>query len=125
MASLRNVYRSVAAVDSVSFEVGSVFCTIGPNGTGRTMATECLEGLRRPYGGSVLVAGLDSMATAAAIDRIVHHSVILEFDVPSYRTNAAQNRLIDRESDWPEWLTWIREGCIRESLRLPAEEVSD
>ena len=25
------------------------------------------------------------MATAAAIDRVVHHSVILEFDVPSYR----------------------------------------
>ena len=32
------------------------------------------------------------MATAAAIDRIVHHSVILEFDLPSDRTNAAQNR---------------------------------
>ena len=31
------------------------------------------------------------MATAAAIDRIVHHSVILEFDVPSYRTAVAQN----------------------------------
>ena len=30
------------------------------------------------------------MATAAAIDRIVHHSIILEFDVPSYRTGAAQ-----------------------------------
>ena len=26
------------------------------------------------------------MATAAAIDRLMHHSVILEFDVPSYRT---------------------------------------
>ena len=39
------------------------------------------------------------MATAAAIDRIVHHSVILEFDVPSYRTNAAQNRRTDKESD--------------------------
>ena len=25
------------------------------------------------------------MATAVAIDRIVHHSVILEFDLPSYR----------------------------------------
>ena len=24
--------------------------------------------------------------------RVVHHSVILEFDVPSYRTNAAQQR---------------------------------
>ena len=33
------------------------------------------------------------MATAAAIDRIVHHSAILEFDVPSYRTRAAQQRL--------------------------------
>ena len=32
------------------------------------------------------------MATAAAIDRVVHHSVIMEFDVPSYRTDAAQQR---------------------------------
>ena len=32
------------------------------------------------------------MATAAAIDRVVHHSAILEFDVPSYRTDAAQQR---------------------------------
>ena len=30
--------------------------------------------------------------TAAAIDRVVHHSVILEFDVPSYRTSVAQQR---------------------------------
>jgi len=27
------------------------------------------------------------MTTAAAIDRLVHHSMILEFDVPSYRTD--------------------------------------
>ena len=32
------------------------------------------------------------MATAAAIYRGVHHSVILEFDVPSYLTDAAQQR---------------------------------
>jgi DNA replication protein DnaC len=32
------------------------------------------------------------MTTAAAIDRVVHHSVILEFDVPSYRGEAAQTR---------------------------------
>jgi DNA replication protein DnaC len=32
------------------------------------------------------------MATAAAIDRIVHHSVIVEFDVPSYRTKQAQQQ---------------------------------
>ena len=29
------------------------------------------------------------MATAAAIDRVIHHSVILEFDVPSYRTDCS------------------------------------
>ena len=39
------------------------------------------------------------MATAAAIHRIVHHSVILEFDLPSYRTNAAQNRQTGKESN--------------------------
>ena len=37
------------------------------------------------------------MATAAAIDRVVHHSVILEFDVPSYRTGVAKQRRQDKE----------------------------
>ena len=31
-------------------------------------------------------------ANPMAIDRVVHHSVILEFDVSSYRTDAAQQR---------------------------------
>ena len=57
------------------------------------------------------------MATAAAIDRIVHHSVILEFDVPSYRTNAAQNRRTEEGSDRPKCLTWITLRLWR--LRCP------
>src|SRR5271165_313321 len=32
----------------------------------------------------------DAMTTAAAIDRLVHHSVILELNVPSYRLEQAQ-----------------------------------
>ena len=32
----------------------------------------------------------DPMTTAAAIDRVVHHSIILELNVPSYRAEAAQ-----------------------------------
>lgn len=32
------------------------------------------------------------MTTAAAIDRLVHHSVILEFDVPSFRTENAKKQ---------------------------------
>ena len=71
VASLRKLYGDVVAVDDVSFEVerGSIFCVIGPNGAGKTTAIECLEGLRRPDGGSVLVAGLDPMADRA---RVVH-----------------------------------------------------
>ena len=30
------------------------------------------------------------MTTAAAIDRLVHHSVILELNVPSYRLEASK-----------------------------------
>ena len=33
----------------------------------------------------------NKMATSAAIDRLVHHSVVLEFAVPSYRTAKAKN----------------------------------
>ena len=37
------------------------------------------------------------MATAAAIDRIVHHSVIAEFDVTSYRTAQAQRQVAEEK----------------------------
>ena len=69
--SLRKVYGNVVAVDDLSFEVerGSIFCMIGPNGAGKTTTIECLEGLRRPDGGSVLVAGLDPIGDRA---RFVH-----------------------------------------------------
>ncbi len=36
----------------------------------------------------------DPMMTAAAIDRIIHHSVILELNIPSYRIATAKNRKI-------------------------------
>ena len=34
----------------------------------------------------------DSMTTAAAIDRVVHHSIILELNVASYRAEVAHKR---------------------------------
>lgn len=71
VTSLRKVYGDVVAVDDVSFAVerGSVFCIIGPNGAGKTTTIECLEGLRRPDSGSVLVTGLDPIADHS---RFVH-----------------------------------------------------
>ncbi len=45
----------------------------------------------------------DPMTTAAAIDRVVHHSVILELNVKSYRAEAAHKRtrrkLTDKKDD--------------------------
>ncbi len=32
----------------------------------------------------------DPMTTAAAVDRLVHHSVIVELNIPSYRAEAAK-----------------------------------
>jgi DNA replication protein DnaC len=34
----------------------------------------------------------DPMTTAAAIDRVVHHSIVLEFTGPSVRAEAAEQR---------------------------------
>ena len=53
-------YQDFIAVDSVSFTVqkGEIFGLLGPNGAGKTSTLECLEGLRKPDGGSVRVAGI-------------------------------------------------------------------
>jgi len=41
----------------------------------------------------------DPMTTAAAIDRVVHHSVILELNLPSYRMEAAKKRKETKKGD--------------------------
>ena len=40
----------------------------------------------------------DAMTTAAAIDRLVHHSVIIELNVPSFRVETAQNTKANGQS---------------------------
>ena len=59
--NLHKTYGDVAAVDGISFEIheGEIFGMVGPNGAGKTTTIECIEGLRRPDGGSVQVLGLD------------------------------------------------------------------
>jgi hypothetical protein len=37
------------------------------------------------------------MMTAAAIDRVVHHSVILELNIPSYRVAQAKKKKTELE----------------------------
>jgi ABC-2 type transport system ATP-binding protein len=67
--SLEKSYGSVRAVDAISFEVeeGEIFGVVGPNGAGKTTTIECLEGLRAPDGGRVLVLGLDPRRDGSAL----------------------------------------------------------
>ncbi|ACZ83306.1 ABC transporter ATP-binding protein [Streptosporangium roseum] len=61
VTGLRKRYADLTVLDGVSFSVeeGEIFGILGPNGTGKTTAVECVEGLRRPDGGSIRVLGLD------------------------------------------------------------------
>ncbi len=61
VSGVRKTYGKTVAVDEVSFEVneGEIFGLIGPNGAGKTTTMECIEGLRTPDQGTILVLGLD------------------------------------------------------------------
>ena len=56
-------YGERTAVDGLSMHArcGEVLALLGPNGAGKTSTVECLEGYRRPAGGSVRVLGLDPL----------------------------------------------------------------
>jgi DNA replication protein DnaC len=44
----------------------------------------------------------DPMTTAAAIDRLVHHSIIIELNIPSYRLEQAKNNVQSLKDDHKE-----------------------
>jgi ABC-2 type transport system ATP-binding protein len=73
VGNIRKAYGSTVAVDEVSFDVeaGEIFGLIGPNGAGKTTTLECVEGLRRPDRGSIVVLGLNPVRDVYALqDRI-------------------------------------------------------
>ena len=61
------------AVDHVDLAVpaGSVFGLLGPNGAGKTTIVRMLSTLLRPDGGTARVAGLDVVAHAQAVRRVI------------------------------------------------------
>jgi len=54
-------YGDTVAVKDISFEVhrAEIFALLGPNGSGKTSTLESMEGIRRPDGGSLSIAGID------------------------------------------------------------------
>jgi len=70
---LRKTYGNFVAVDGISFQVsrGEIFGLLGPNGAGKTSTLECLEGLRRPNGGSLDILGADPQRQAHRLGNLI------------------------------------------------------
>mgnify|MGYP000911937549 CR=1 FL=1 len=61
VSHLRKQYRSVTAVDDVSFEVkrGEIVGLLGPNGAGKTTIINMVLGVLAPSSGAITIAGYD------------------------------------------------------------------
>jgi ABC-type multidrug transport system ATPase subunit len=70
---LRKSFGDVLAVDGLSFKVrtGSVLGLLGPNGSGKTTTISILSTALRPDGGRATVGGLDVVADAARVRRVI------------------------------------------------------
>jgi ABC-2 type transport system ATP-binding protein len=66
-------YGPTVAGEEISFDVGrgEIFALLGPNGSGKTSTLESLEGLRRPDGGALAVAGIDPTRQARRLRNII------------------------------------------------------
>ncbi len=102
----RRTYRSIKAVQNVSFEIatGEVVGFLGPNGAGKTTTLKMLTGLIHPSSGSVRVAGQVPFARQEAflqkITLVMGQKQQLIWDLPaldSLRINAAVYNISDNE----------------------------
>jgi ABC-2 type transport system ATP-binding protein len=66
-------YPGLRAVDGISFNIrqGEIFGVVGPNGAGKTTTIECIEGLRKPDGGSIEVLGHNAITEQRKLREII------------------------------------------------------
>ena len=120
---LRRKYRSVVAVQNVSFEIGmgEVVGFLGPNGAGKTTTLKMLTGLVHPSGGEVKVAGHQPFQRESnflqTITLVMGQKQQLLWDLPaldSLRINAAVYGISDNQFQ-------RRVGELAEMLSLEAK----
>src|SRR5262245_17638019 len=70
---LTKKYGKVVALDrlTMSVERGQILGFVGPNGAGKTTTIKILVGLARPTSGTATVAGVDCVAGARKLKRMV------------------------------------------------------
>jgi ABC-2 type transport system ATP-binding protein len=102
----RRAYRSIVAVQDVSFQIeaGEIVGFLGPNGAGKTTTLKMLTGLIHPSSGQVRVAGYIPFRREAEflqkITLIMGQKQQLIWDLPaldSLKINAAVYGVSDRE----------------------------
>ena len=66
---LRKAYGNRVVVDGLDLDVpaGEIVGLIGANGAGKTTTVECVQGLRKPDGGTLRVLGFDPVSQAARL----------------------------------------------------------
>ena len=71
--NLTKKFGEFTAVDDISMTVnrGSILGFIGPNGAGKTTTIKVLVGLARPTAGRAIIAGVDCVAEAHRIKKLV------------------------------------------------------
>ncbi len=117
---LTKAYRSVTAVDRVSFEVpsGSVFGLLGPNGAGKTTALKMLLGMTRPTSGTATVGGHDITMASVAVRST---AAFIPEDKVLYDSMTAGQFLRLYGSFFPDWSDDIAQRFLHE-WNLPASQ---
>ncbi|MGE5341238.1 MAG: ABC transporter ATP-binding protein [Candidatus Omnitrophota bacterium] len=66
---VRKSYGKAVVINDISLEImeGEIFGIVGPNGAGKTTFIECMEGLRKPDGGTIRVKGMDPVKDRYAL----------------------------------------------------------
>lgn len=109
---LNLAYKNIRAVQEVSFSVkpGEILAVIGQNGSGKTSAVECIEGLRKPDSGLIRVFGKDPWLHRCEVYKEMGVQ-LQEAEYPLKIRVEEQCRLFasfyDRPADWNLLLTQL------------------
>lgn len=110
VTNLHKRYRDHIAVHDMSFTVerGEIFGILGLNGAGKTTTVECVEGIRKPDGGTLRVLGLDPQRDRAELRRRVG-AQLQEGHLPArmrvWEALDLYASFYDRPADWRGLLT--------------------